>query len=224
MKIWSYSFLLILVIGAGMMYTLSEDDKVISLTDEKIQNEEQSIPEQAVRLRILANSDSVQDQMVKRKIRDEVIKEIKSWTVKPKTIDEARAMISERLPLFEKIANETIANQGYTYQAKVDFGEVPFPTKLYGDQIYPAGNYEALRITVGAGNGDNWWCVLFPPLCFVDMETGDAVQEESVSGSLSASISSDPQMYAAAQKQLKQARKQGVEVDFLLLKWLKDAE
>ena len=65
--------------------------------------------------------------------------------------------------------------KGYPYAVHTDVGQVPFPTKLYGNTVYPAGNYEALRIVIGSGLGQNWWCVLFPPLCFVDIASGDAI-------------------------------------------------
>ncbi|MDN4592794.1 stage II sporulation protein R [Polycladomyces subterraneus] len=135
------------------------------------------IPKQAIRLRILANSNSAQDQWLKRQVRDAVIAEIGTWAQRPRNIVEARQAIRSRLPLFHTIAERTVRQHGYTYPVKVDFGLVPFPTKLYGDQVYPAGYYEALRITIGKGQGDNWWCVLFPPLCFVDMSNGDAVPQ-----------------------------------------------
>lgn len=135
------------------------------------------IPKQAIRLRILANSDTAEDQWLKRQVRDAVVTEIETWAKRPRNIEEARQAIRSRLPLFHSIAERVVRQHGYTYPVKVDFGLVPFPTKLYGDQVYPAGNYEALRITIGKGQGENWWCVLFPPLCFVDMSNGDAIPQ-----------------------------------------------
>jgi stage II sporulation protein R len=144
------------------------------------------IPKQAIRLRILANSDQLEDQWLKRKVRDQVVKEIQAWAKRPDDIREARQMIRSRLPRFQALAKQTIRRYGYDYPVKVDFGQVPFPTKLYGEKVYPAGDYEALRITIGQGKGENWWCVLFPPLCFIDMSNGDAVEQSSES--LSASL------------------------------------
>ncbi|PTX62499.1 stage II sporulation protein R [Melghirimyces profundicolus] len=135
------------------------------------------IPQQAIRLRILANSDSEPDQRLKQRVRDEIIKEIETWADKPQSLEEARLMIRSRLPLLRIIAHKTVKESGFRYPVKVEFGKVPFPTKLYGDQVYPAGKYEALLITIGEGKGGNWWCVLFPPLCFVDMSNGDAVRD-----------------------------------------------
>ncbi|MFD1435361.1 stage II sporulation protein R [Kroppenstedtia eburnea] len=140
-------------------------------------SEQREIPDEAIRLRILANSDSEGDQRVKRQVRDEVIREIGTWAQKPTTLKEARQLVRSRLPRLEGIAEQTLRDNGFSYPVKVRFGEVPFPTKLYGDKVYPAGKYEALLISIGEGKGDNWWCVLFPPLCFVDMSNGDALDE-----------------------------------------------
>lgn len=179
------------------------------------------IPESAIRLRILANSDQLEDQMVKRKVRDEVVKEMNTWVKKPKTIQEARVAVKEHLPRFQEIANTTAARYGHVYPVKVDFGQVPFPTKLYGSQVYAAGNYEALRITLGKGAGGNWWCVLFPPLCFVDMSNGDAVQNPQQHEAEVMPSNSIGQAYAATkdeeQQQVSSTKKKAVEVRFLLL-------
>ena len=100
---------------------------------------------------------------------------------------------------------------------------VAFPTKLYGDQIYPAGDYEALRIQIGSGEGENWWCVLFPPLCFVDMSNGDAVEAKSTH-SFSTSMTSTQAAYASESKEQREEQEKKMEVRFFLLdqakKWL----
>lgn len=181
--------------------------------EESSVSEQEEIPDQAIRLRILANSDSAQDQWIKRLVRNAIVEELKTWSTKPASLEEARQMIREHKALFEKIARQTLDQHGFDYEVKVDFGVVPFPTKLYGNKVYSAGDYEALLITLGKGNGDNWWCVLFPPLCFVDMGNGNAIPKEEV---LSASISSDHMLVQQpAQDQPKQ-----VEVKFLLQeKW-----
>jgi len=139
-----------------------------------------TIPDESIRLRIIANSDSVEDQWLKQEIRDLVTEEINLWVGSIDDINEARVVIESHIPQIEQIVNDTITKYGYSYskEAKVELGIVEFPTKMYGEIVYPAGDYEALRITLGEGQGQNWWCVLFPPLCFVDMSSGDAVQPE----------------------------------------------
>ncbi|OXS56490.1 stage II sporulation protein R [Rossellomorea vietnamensis] len=134
------------------------------------------IPDEAIRLRILANSDLDGDQNVKRLVRDEVNKEITNWVSNLTSQDEAKAVIKEGLPQLQKIAEDVVAAEGMDQSVKVEFGKVDFPTKLYGQYLYPAGEYEAVLITLGKGEGANWWCVLYPPLCFLDFSTGNAVR------------------------------------------------
>ncbi len=133
------------------------------------------IPDEAIRLRILANSDSEKDQKLKRIIRDEVNKEITTWVEDLTSIEDARELIKSRLDEIEEIVAEVLERENSPQDYNVDFGNVDFPTKLYGKFLYPAGQYEAILITLGEGNGSNWWCVLFPPLCFLDFSNGEAV-------------------------------------------------
>ncbi|GGA12497.1 stage II sporulation protein R [Paenibacillus marchantiophytorum] len=139
-----------------------------------------TIPEESIRLRILANSDSAQDQALKREIRDAIIARMETWVVGPQSLDEARAVVNAHLAEFDTLVGQMIEARGYTYSHTVELGKVPFPTKMYGNQVYPAGEYEALRVTIGSGEGQNWWCVLFPPLCFVDSVSGEAVASAAV--------------------------------------------
>lgn len=136
---------------------------------------QQIIPDEAIRLRILANSNSEEDQTVKRSIRDEVNKSINTWVADLTSIEASRRVIKSHLNEIEAIVEKELNQIGSNESFSVSFGEVAFPTKLYGDFVYPAGDYEAVLITIGEGLGDNWWCVLFPPLCFLDFSNGDAV-------------------------------------------------
>jgi stage II sporulation protein R len=133
------------------------------------------IPKDALRLRIIANSDSDADQALKRAVRDEVVVQVAKLVQGAQNATEARQRVIQAIPALQQTALAVADKHGYHYSVKTDVGSVPFPTKVYGNQVYPAGNYEALRITLGAGQGQNWWCVLFPPLCFVDIADGDAV-------------------------------------------------
>ena len=141
--------------------------------------EVQVIPNEAIRLRILANSNQESDQKLKRAIRDEVNKGINKWVAELTSIEEARKVIKSHLPDIEAIAEEVMVRENNVQKMKVDFGKTVFPTKLYGQYLYPAGEYEAIKITLGEGEGENWWCVLFPPLCFLDFNSGTAVASES---------------------------------------------
>lgn len=138
-----------------------------------------AIPEESIRLRILANSDGAQDQLVKRQIRDAVVAQMNEWVAgleDPQSLEQARVLIRRHLPELDTLVGQELQRRGIDYDYHVELGVVPFPTKMYGGKVYPAGEYEALRITLGAGKGQNWWCVLFPPLCFIDAGSGDAAE------------------------------------------------
>lgn len=139
------------------------------------------IPQNSIRLRILANSDGAGDQVVKRRVRDAVVEQMNEWVGQldnPQSLGEARRVIRENMPAIEAQIAKTLEDNGKSYSYKVELGTVPFPTKMYGGAVYPAGDYEALRVTLGQGKGANWWCVLFPPLCFIDAGSGDALAQK----------------------------------------------
>lgn len=220
-RTYTFLFFGIMILSVSFMYfTFTEQsmgEQMIQSSSNRGSNAQKLIPTEAIRLRVIANSDSVQDQWLKRKVRDEVVAEMKRWALQPKDIKEARAMIQSKLPLFKQIAQQTLHIYGVQDAVDVTFAKVPFPTKLYGDQVYPAGEYEALRITLGEGKGENWWCVLFPPLCFIDMSSGEAIPKEvPESSTMSASIASDHQVYQQTAKKAPQ-KKKGPEVKFYLL-------
>lgn len=123
-----------------------------------------------IRLHVIANSDSAGDQQLKLKVRDAVIAYMDDQE-ELGTVGETRQHLNDNLDRLETIANGVIAAEGYDYTAKADLGVRYIPEKTYGDMIFPAGNYEALNITLGKGDGQNWWCVLFPPLCLLDEAT-----------------------------------------------------
>lgn len=119
-----------------------------------------------IRLHVIANSDSVEDQNLKLKVRDAVIEEVGKLN-NSKSIDESREWLESHLDDIEKTAEEVIRENGYNYGATAELGVRWIPEKTYGDMYFPAGNYEALNVTLGKGEGQNWWCVLFPPLCLI---------------------------------------------------------
>lgn len=134
------------------------------------------IPAHAIRLRILANSNSKQDQTIKRQVRDAVNAEVATWVHGLKTLKQARKAIRGHIPAIKRTVAATLKKHHVHQSYQVTFGNVQFPTKIYGNYVYPAGVYQALLITLGKGLGANWWCVLFPPLCFLDFQNGDAVK------------------------------------------------
>mgnify|MGYP001081421189 CR=1 FL=1 len=130
-----------------------------------------SFQDKLIRFHVIANSDAPFDQALKLKIRDRIFYEMND-KFNTKNIDEARVIIKDNIDYIERIALDEVNTNGYNYSVNVALEEHDFPTKNYGSITLPAGNYEALRIVIGDGEGKNWWCVLFPPLCFVDVEHG----------------------------------------------------
>lgn len=142
-----------------------------------------------VRLHVVANSDSPEDQALKRQVRDELIQYMEKELSQVKNLRDAKLAITERLGTIESIAGDVVKKSGYDYGAKAEFGTFDFPTKLYGDIALPGGRYEALKVNLGRSEGANWWCVLFPPLCFVDASHGTI--SDSVKGELKKVLSEE---------------------------------
>ena len=126
---------------------------------------EGEIYDTVVRLHVLANSDSEEDQALKLKVRDEVIAAVTPLVDGCKTQAEAIAAIEKNIPDIEERASEKIKGEGYGYSVKVLLGEEYYPTKTYETCAFPKGKYVSLRVLIGEGEGENWWCCLFPPLC-----------------------------------------------------------
>lgn len=161
-----------------------------------------------IRFHVKANSNSEEDQQLKLKVRDAVLEEVNAIleeeTVKrydagnadyighrsksgkkeraKLTLSETREVILENMELIEDAAKNVIAENGYIYGVSAELGNTFIPEKTYGDVTFPAGNYEALTMTIGEGKGDNWWCVLFPPLCIIDPSGSslDSIEIEDV--------------------------------------------
>ena len=130
------------------------------------------------RLHVIANSDSKEDQNLKYIVRDKLLQYMNSYLSNTSTKEDAIKIANEHLDEFKQVAINTIKDQGYSYNVNVKVGNFEFPTKTYGDISLPAGFYDALRVEIGEAKGQNWWCVMFPPLCFVDVTSG-VVPEES---------------------------------------------
>lgn len=130
------------------------------------------------RLHVIANSDSPEDQNLKYIVRDELIKYMNTLAKDCNSKQEVIEIAKNNISNFENIAKKTIKDNGFNYNVTVEIGNFDFPTKTYGDITLPAGTYDSLKIKIGKSEGQNWWCVMFPPLCFVDVTTG-IVPEES---------------------------------------------
>lgn len=147
------------------------------------------LSENVFRLHVLANSDAPDDQSLKYKVRDNVLSYMNNLCLNTTTKEEAIKIARSHQDEFYEIAKQTIIDNGYDYEVNIKIGIFDFPTKQYGDISFPAGSYDALRIEIGEAKGQNWWCVMFPPLCFVDMTSG--VVPEDSKKTLESSLSSE---------------------------------
>lgn len=169
-KLWK-SVIILFILCMVYLQTVTADEKMVENDSFQI------IPDEAIRLRILANSDQEIDQQVKRLVRDEVSEQISAWVEHIDDIEEARELIKSHIPEITETTKQVLAAYGEK-GVKVEYGEnVTFPVKLYDSYLYPAGEYEAILITIGEGQGANWWCVLFPPLCFLDFSNGTLIAD-----------------------------------------------
>ncbi|EPY2272209.1 stage II sporulation protein R [Clostridium sporogenes] len=142
-------------------------------------SEQKNISNKIIRFHVLANSDSIEDQSLKLKIKDEIIKYMMPKLDKSNSIDESRKILKENDKEIKKIAENIINKNGYKYLVNTYLGQEQFPIKTYGNITLPQGQYEAYKIVIGNGQGQNWWCVMFPPLCFVDVTKGEVSTKET---------------------------------------------
>ena len=136
------------------------------------------IAESVFRLHVIANSDSTEDQNLKYKVRDSLLNYMNNICSNCASKQEAIEIVKEHQEEFKQVALNTIYEQGYSYNVNIEIGNFEFPTKHYGDISLPAGFYDALKVEIGEAKGQNWWCVMFPSLCFVDISSG-VVPDES---------------------------------------------
>lgn len=128
--------------------------------------------ENLMRFHVLANSDDPEDQQLKLKVRDKIIAAMGDALETSSGIEETRNILEKSLFTIEEVAEKEIIANGKDYRVSASLIEDTFPTRRYGGVVFPAGKYEALKVVIGEGEGQNWWCVMFPPLCFVDVKNG----------------------------------------------------
>lgn len=136
------------------------------------QRETEALSDKMIRFHVVANSDTTEDQLLKQQVKDTVVAYMEPMLRESHSIDETRALLEENLPILKQLSEQVVAKWNKDYTVQTALGYANFPTKAYGDVILPAGQYEACRIVIGEGKGENWWCVMFPPLCYVDAATG----------------------------------------------------
>jgi stage II sporulation protein R len=138
-----------------------------------------SLSNKLIRFHVIANSDSAEDQALKLKVRDKVLEYISPKLKNCKSIEESREIIQANDEAIKSIAQQVVKKGGYSYQVATELSKQKFPVKTYGNITLPQGEYEAYRILIGNSSGQNWWCVMFPPLCFIDITKGEVSYKET---------------------------------------------
>ncbi len=149
----------------GILFSFLVTGILVNAKQAEMQKE---LAQQVFRFHVLANSDSEKDQELKMKVKEAVLAYMKQELGHSDSVDETKQWANENLGQLEEVAGEVIAREGYDYAVSAQVTMCDFPDKTYGDITFPAGKYEALRVEIGEADGQNWWCVLFPNLCFMD--------------------------------------------------------
>lgn len=166
------------------IYSLSFSMLIIGIkffhpeTAESPEQIQENIADNIIRLHVIANSDTDDDQELKLKVRDGIIEQLQNTVASSKSVTDAEKLLYSQEENIKNSALNIISDSGYDYTVNVSLKERYFPVKSYGDLVFPAGDYKALCVEIGKANGRNWWCVLFPSLCFVD-ETYAVVPDNS---------------------------------------------
>lgn len=164
MRIIGLSILLISILFFSGMYIYGEVKDIDKIS--------KGYKDKLIRFHVLANSDSDEDQELKLKVRDEIIKYLQPMLKQSKSLEQSEQIILSESENIKNIGENIIKENGYTYEVEVKLEYNNFPAKQYSNIVLPAGEYKALRILIGEAKGKNWWCVMFPPLCFVDENNG----------------------------------------------------
>lgn len=207
---FALTFCASLYILTGVMVAAMGSKPIITL-DTSLQ---EGISESILRLHVIANSDSKEDQETKLKVKDNIVEYLQSYLKDVHTKEEAQTLLLNHTDELKNIATQYLREHGYTYDVEVSVGKAYFPVKIYGDITLPAGQYDALRIKLGDAIGQNWWCIIFPTLCYVDT-TYQVVPEESKE-ELQDFLTDDEYNSIVTKKDTK------VVVKFKILDWIKD--
>lgn len=150
---------------AGVLLSLMVTGIVVNAKQTKMQQE---LAAEVFRFHVLANSDSEEDQTLKMKVKEEIIAYMEQELPQSDGMETTKAWARENLKNLETLAQRVVYEEGYMYPVTAQVTTCDFPEKSYGDVTFPPGKYEALRIEIGEAKGQNWWCVLYPNLCFID--------------------------------------------------------
>ena len=149
----------------GILFSLIVTGIIVNAKKDSLQRE---IADEVLRFHVLANSDSERDQKLKMKVKEEVLAYMKRELPKSESLEMTREWARNHISEIEEIGRRVLTEENCDYPVKAEVTFCEFPEKTYGDITFPDGIYEALRIEIGAAEGKNWWCVLYPNLCFVD--------------------------------------------------------
>lgn len=171
-KLLKFLIVILLILGAIYAYSIYRD--------------RQTLNNQVIRLHVVADTDDPEDQEIKLLVRDEILKLVNTIKSDALTKEDALALLQDQLPRLQEAANRVLQQSGKDYQAEVTLQQEAFPTRIYDTFSLPAGVYDSLRVTLGSGEGKNWWCVVFPDLC---ASAAAAVEETAVEAGFSDTLS-----------------------------------
>jgi len=141
---------------------------------ERALHSDQAFAQDLIRLHVIAHSNLPQDQELKLKVRDALLLETRRLLGETRSKDQAYSLLVSNAEALERCAREAVLANGFDYPVQIKMGSYLFPERAYGDLLLPEGTYDAVRVEIGAAQGDNWWCILFPPLCLADLEGATA--------------------------------------------------
>ena len=185
-KIYSYFLLIPLIFIFSLVFisgctssNIVNDNVKKSQFSNMVEYKYDDVKDELIRFHVIANSDNENDQSVNLSIKDKIINYIYPFLQKSNSIEESRQILNNHKENILNIAAEVLKENGYNYEVKIEFSKENFPEKSYGNIILPQGEYEAFRIILGNGEGKNWWCVMFPPMCFIDVTKGKIEEDKS---------------------------------------------
>ena len=164
------------LVGAVRIHTLKREKETVQT---RLENEvQQGIAKEIFRLHVVANSDTEEDQNLKLHVKTKIVDYLEGILGEDRSLEATREAVKTHLDEIEEAAGEVIADEGYDYPVAAAVEKTYFPDKTYGDCTFPAGEYEALNVKIGKAEGHNWWCVLYPSLCFLDESHGIVSEEK----------------------------------------------
>lgn len=164
------------LVGAVRIHTLKREKETVQT---RLENEvQQGIAKEIFRLHVVANSDTEEDQNLKLHVKTKIVDYLEGILGEDRSLEATREAVKTHLDEIEEAAGQVIADEGYDYPVAAAVEKTYFPDKTYGDCTFPAGEYEALNVKIGKAEGHNWWCVLYPSLCFFDESHGIVSEEK----------------------------------------------